>query len=723
MTYQAATNKNNKLFRVLLALVLILAILSSAFGLAIAEEEQISEQQASAVRLAAGFSHSAMIDYDGSLYLWGDNTYGQSAAGSDSYIDQPQLIELGTKATEVSLGAWHTLVLTENGDVYSSGRNTFGQLGNGTWENSSQLTKIPGLSNIAAIEAGSYHSLALGQDGSLWVWGSNTNGQLAHAASEELKENEQIVARRNASPERIIASGISQIAAGGHFTLYADQEGKVFSFGDNSKGQLGIGTTESSDLPIQVADIENAIRIEAGYEYALAIVQTEAGQEIYAWGDNSLGQLGIGQPGGVGAMRTRPSAVKLPADLTEYEQALLDFTQLTAGYSHVLLTLPEQIYYDDPETKERTYLLSGRQHLLTWGSNAFGQLGASASTQTYIQPNLLQAEAAIGAAVSYAPFDAIAAGGSHSLVMSSIGQLAASGRGNQGQLGTVSIIDRSSFTAVETEDHILPAWGSEQYLTADFNDDDELVINWQPAQNNRNETLYRLEIKTADGKRQLLECGDQISRTIPHLDPAQPLAITVFAYDAASEDLPNDRLSLLYGSYLPEDYIVSLWSESFDQPISGAVQNSVINQNWTAAPTGLMVYPAVPWKQTADYDTRIVLSEAQKNVPIASIVIMVLSALLIIMAAVWLAINFHKERSLIYPLVIPAKIKTAVSRLRSGLTEKFALIIRRVNKTFNKFKAKKKAVAVDNSEEFDEVPENEKEVPVDNSAETSDIDK
>jgi hypothetical protein len=134
-----------------------------------------------------------------------------------------------------------------------------------------------------------------------------------------------------------------------------------------------------------------------------------------------------------------------------------------------------------------------------------------------------------------------------------------------------------------------------------------------------------------------------------------------------------------------------------------------------------MAYPTVPWKQTADYDTRIVLPVAQRNVPIASIVIMVLSALLIIMAAVWLAINFHKERSLIYPMVISAKIKTAANSLKSGLTKNSEAMITKVKTSLNHLKFKK---SIDNnSDETEETPDNEEEAPVENSTGTSDKDK
>lgn len=687
---------DQKLLKLFLTVCIIVAILATGFSSATAESEQ--NYAGPAVRLAAGFSHSALIDYDGSLYLWGDNTYGQAGAGSESYIDQPQLVELDAKVIDVSLGAWHTLILTDNGQVFSCGRNTFGQLGNGSWENSDQLVRIEGLSNITAISAGSYHSLALGQDGSLWVWGSNTSGQLAHAESEDLKDNDQVVARRRSKPQQIVDSGVSLIAAGGHFSLYSDQDGKVFAFGDNSKGQLGDGTTENKDLPMQVMDIENATKIEAGYEYAIALTQSESKQKLYAWGDNSLGQLGIDQPGGTGAMRTRPSEIKLPDSLSEYDDSLMEIDQLAAGYAHVIMTIPEQIFSEDPETKVRTTWLSGRQLLLVWGNNAFGQLGDNSTTQIYLKPQTLTVSDQNEITDAFIPFDAVAAGGSHSLIMSSLGQLAASGRGNQGQLGTVSIIDRRSFTPVETPDHILPAWAESQTLSAEFNENDELHVSWQPAQNNRSNTSYRLEIRTLDGRRQLLECGDEANRTVMNLDPAEPLAFTVFAYDEASEDLANDQLSLLYGSYLPEDYDINNWGSNFSQPSSGAIQRTITSQNWQADPSGYIPAAAVPWTQTSTYSTWIEPMEAQRKIPWFRIAIMLCSTLLIIAAAMWLAINFHKDRALLYPLKYPKKLGRITTQIKSVLAigiKKLKIIIntsiRKLKKSIPTAWLKKKA--------------------------------
>lgn len=99
---------------------------------------------------------------------------------------------------------------------------------------------------------------------------------------------------------------------------------------------------------------------------------------------------------------------------------------------------------------------------------------------------------------------------------------------------------------------------------------------------------------------------------------------------------------------------------------------------------------------------------------------MVLSALLIIAAAVWIAINFHKERSLIYPLAIPERVKSAARSIRSGLAGKTELISTKLKKLPASFKHKKKAD--NNSDDIVEAADKE-EAPVDNSTETSDSDK
>jgi alpha-tubulin suppressor-like RCC1 family protein len=135
---------------------------------------------------AAGFAHSAQIDYDGSLYLWGDNTYGQSSAGTELYVDEPLIVDIPSKPIQVSLGAWHTMVLTENGDIYTCGRNTFGQLGSQSWENSNKLVKVEGYHQLLKSPPAATTHLHLQRMVVSGVGGINTYGQLAGAESEDL---------------------------------------------------------------------------------------------------------------------------------------------------------------------------------------------------------------------------------------------------------------------------------------------------------------------------------------------------------------------------------------------------------------------------------------------------------------------------------------------------------------------------------------------------------
>ncbi|MDD4681761.1 MAG: hypothetical protein PHQ55_01150 [Eubacteriales bacterium] len=640
-----------------ICLLLVISLIFAISSLSTVEAE--TTETPAYAQSAAGFAHSAQIDYDGSLYLWGDNTYGQSSAGTELYVDEPLIVDIPSKPIQVSLGAWHTMVLTENGDIYTCGRNTFGQLGSQSWENSNKLVKVEGLPPIVEIAAGSYHSLALAEDGSIWGWGNNTYGQLAGAESEDLVDNGQTVASRVSKPERIVDGGASSIAAGGHFSLYLNDDGEVYSWGDNSKGQLGIGTTENQDVPVLIDGIADTIRIEAGYEYAFALVQTEAGHKLYSWGDNSLGQLGINRTGGSGAIISRPAEVEF--NLT----GNLNITEISAGYAHVLAAVDEKITVEDPQTEEETVVPTGKQFLVVWGSNSFGQLGAG-NIQLSEKPFILSE-------ASYMPFDSLAAGGNHSIVMSSTGQMAAAGRGNQGQLGTVSIIDRSELTLIETKDHILPAWGSAETIKTEFNKDNELIVSWPQAQNNRAATYYRINIVTESGQILKLENNDRTSRTVKNLNPEEALSITIYAYDEASLDLSNEQLSLIYGSYIPESEKPVEWSQLFSNPASGTVQNKLVEYKWQPAPTGQNSMPAVPWQQSAKYNTAIRSEDDRQPVSTIKIVFMIVISLLIIVAANWLAYNFRHQRFLLYPLHKPSEEKiSAVKNKLSTIQQKIA---------------------------------------------------
>jgi len=150
----------NFVLAVLLTVILVCPLTVSA-----AEPKAVLPAPTVAASVSAGLLHSALINYDGQLYVWGDNTYGQLGFSGDDYSDSPQWLELSDTAAQVSLGAYHSLVLLTDGTVWSFGRNAFGQLGDGSTINADKPVFVEGLPKIIAVAAGSWHSLALGEDG------------------------------------------------------------------------------------------------------------------------------------------------------------------------------------------------------------------------------------------------------------------------------------------------------------------------------------------------------------------------------------------------------------------------------------------------------------------------------------------------------------------------------------------------------------------------------
>lgn len=121
---------------------------------------------------------SAAIAEDGSLYLWGKNTYGQLGTGDTDNRTVPFRLDLPGKVKAVRLGEDNTAAITEGGELYMWGRNRAGQLGDGTTTDRQEPVKI--LDDVVSVEVQDTYTAAVTVDGSLWMWGYNINGQLGN---------------------------------------------------------------------------------------------------------------------------------------------------------------------------------------------------------------------------------------------------------------------------------------------------------------------------------------------------------------------------------------------------------------------------------------------------------------------------------------------------------------------------------------------------------------
>jgi alpha-tubulin suppressor-like RCC1 family protein len=191
--------------------------------------------------IAAGSDFSLFIKSDGSLWGMGDNLSGQlGGAGGD----RPEQI-VASGVTTISAGSAHSLFLKSDGSLWAMGDNYDGQLGDGTYNDAHQPEQI--VSNgVIAISAGGAHSLFLKSDGSLWAMGLNFEGQLGdgtYGTAAPFGTNR---------PECIVAGGVTVIAAGGNFSLFAKSDGSLWAMGDNYTGQLGDGTYNTTNRPEQI---------------------------------------------------------------------------------------------------------------------------------------------------------------------------------------------------------------------------------------------------------------------------------------------------------------------------------------------------------------------------------------------------------------------------------------------------------------------------------------
>lgn len=233
------------------------------------------------IAIASGINHGIGLKSDGTVWAWGQNTYGQvgNNTNTNSLLSTQVLGLSGMSMIAIAAGSNHNLALRSDGTVWSWGLDTSGQLGDGKTTNLKVATQVPGLSGVVAVAAGASHSLALKNDGTVWSWGLNTSGQLGDTTNTLRKSPVQVSG----------LSGIFDIAAGGDHSLALRADGTVWAWGANSVGQLGDNTTTNRLTPQIVSSLSNVTDIAAGGYHSLAIKNDST---VWTWGNNWYGQLG-----------------------------------------------------------------------------------------------------------------------------------------------------------------------------------------------------------------------------------------------------------------------------------------------------------------------------------------------------------------------------------------------------------------------------------------------
>lgn len=369
---------------------------------------------------AAGSGHSIAFNAKGELYAWGDNLRGQLGVGANvNNVTTSSTVPL--LATQnvigwvaVDAGGLHTVARRSNGTLWAWGDNTSGQgsldpLDTGNITNPVQVGTV---ANWATISGGQLHTAAIRADGTLWTWGNNVFGQLGDGTSDDRFTPQQIVLTSPVSP----VNEWFAVSSGDSHTLALQADGSLWTWGDNSAGQLGDGTTDQQLAPKRVVTQNpgnfdnNWVAVSAGTMYSVGL---QADGTMWAWGDNSFGQLGSDPA-------SKPSSL-IPIQVINFVPVdgnpgfNSNWTAIAAGFTHLLG-------------------LQANGTIWGVGANSVGQLGNGASALkqfTFVQaknPN-----------IPVVPYVAIAAGDSHSVALKADGSVWSWGNNTSGQLGIGTI--------------------------------------------------------------------------------------------------------------------------------------------------------------------------------------------------------------------------------------------------------------------------------------------
>ena len=282
--------------------------------------------------ISCGFDFTVCVDYEGFIWSFGGNIYGQLGTGNKTKFNVPQQILEIPPVHSVSCGSEHTLIITTDSNLWSCGRNDFGQLCHGDKESRSKPQKTS-FSDISKISAGFDHSLFQNYNGEIFACGDNNRGQCGSGNFI----SPQIIP--NLIPN--VPSNIVHFVCGSDHSLFLDSEGNVYSVGYNGYGSLGLGHKLNQNVLNKIPNIP-PIKIISCVGSSCYLIDFEG--SLWTFGYNINGQLGHGN--------------KTHIDTPKVINTLKDIQQISYGCCG-----------------EHFFAKNLQKQIFASGRNSYGQLG------------------------------------------------------------------------------------------------------------------------------------------------------------------------------------------------------------------------------------------------------------------------------------------------------------------------------------------------------------
>ncbi|RVW55258.1 Ultraviolet-B receptor UVR8 [Vitis vinifera] len=201
---------------------------------------------------------------------------------------QLRLVPQGVSVKMVAAGAEHTAAVTEDGELYGWGWGRYGNLGLGDRNDRLVPEKVSTVEGVKMVKVacGWRHTISVSSSGGLYTYGWSKYGQLGHGDFEDHLTPHKL--------EALQENLISEISGGWRHTMALTSDGKLYGWGWNKFGQVGVGDNVDHCSPVQVKfpHEQKVVHISCGWRHTLAVTER---QNVFSWGRGTNGQLGHGE--------------------------------------------------------------------------------------------------------------------------------------------------------------------------------------------------------------------------------------------------------------------------------------------------------------------------------------------------------------------------------------------------------------------------------------------